>query len=125
MASPAAPLPEPGRAPDGVEPAPEWTGDRDAAAAFGSPEAIRAALLPEQQGEFDAAYDAALTAARQTLRLDQLHHVLRVWRRVAWLTRQDPDAQRRTFTAAAEVARAGESRPGSVSWTDLRAELGV
>jgi len=125
MAFPAASLPEPGRTPDGVEPAPQWVGDRDAAAAFGSPEAIRAALLPEQQAEFDSAFDAALTAARQTLRLDQLQHVLQVWRRVAWLTRQDPDAQRRTFAAAAEIARTGRPRPGSVPWTDLRADLGV
>ncbi|MCG8920287.1 DUF6247 family protein [Actinokineospora sp. PR83] len=125
MAFPAASLPEPGRAHDGVEPAVEWVGDRDAAAAFGSPEAIRAGLLPEQQAEFDAAFDAALTAARQTLRLEQLQHVLRGWRRVAWLTRQDPDAQRRTVAAAAEITRTGRPRTGSVSWTDLRADLGV
>jgi hypothetical protein len=45
---------------------PEWVGDAVAAVKFGSPESIRAALLPEQVAEFDAAYDAALTAARQT-----------------------------------------------------------
>jgi hypothetical protein len=129
MASPATPPPEPSRTPDaagnGVEPAPQWVGDRSAAAAFGSPEAIRAALLPEQRDEFTSAFDAALTAARQTLRLDQLHHVLQVWRRTAWLTRQDPDAQRRTLTAAAQITETGHPRPGSVSWTDLRTELGI
>ncbi|WP_230570325.1 DUF6247 family protein [Saccharothrix luteola] len=41
-------------------------GDAEAAARFGSPEAIRAALLPEQTDEFDAAFDAALTATRRT-----------------------------------------------------------
>lgn len=56
---------------DGLEPSPEWTGDVIAATKFGSPEAIRAALLTEQVGGFDAAFDAALTAARQTLHLDQ------------------------------------------------------
>lgn len=100
-------------------------GDATAAAAFGSPEAIRAGLLPEQQGDFDAAFDTALTAARQTLRLEQLQHVLRVWRRVAWLSNHDPEQQRHAAAAAAEIARTGTPRPGSVSWTDLRAELGV
>jgi hypothetical protein len=129
MASPASSVPEPGRRPDavrqGVASAPRWVGDQVAAEAFGSPEAIRAGLLSEQQEEFDAAFDAALTAARQTLRLDQLHHVLQVWRRIAWLTRQDPDAQRRAVAAAAEIAETGRPRPGSVSWTDLRNELGI
>ncbi|MGH3831386.1 MAG: DUF6247 family protein [Pseudonocardiaceae bacterium] len=44
----------------GLEPSPEWVGDAIAAARFRSPEAIRAALLPEQVGEFDTAFDAAL-----------------------------------------------------------------
>ncbi len=74
----AAHLPEPHRSSatdsdlDGLEPSPEWTGDVIAATKFDSPEAIQAALLTEQVGEFDAAFDAALTAARQTLHLDQL-----------------------------------------------------
>ena len=79
---------------DGVEAAPEWAGDAIAATKFGSPEAIRAALLPEQVAGFDAAYDAALTVARQTWRLDQLRHVLRMWRRMALMTEQDPDGHR-------------------------------
>jgi len=64
MASPAAPLLPPGGVPDGVEPVPEWIDDVAAAARFASPEAIREALLPAQVGEFDAAFDGALTAAR-------------------------------------------------------------
>jgi len=94
MASPAAPLPPAGGVPDGVEPAPEWLCDIGAAERFASPEAIRGALLPEHVGEFDAAFDAALTAARQTLRLYQLRLVLQVWRRVASLTERDPDEYR-------------------------------
>jgi cell wall assembly regulator SMI1 len=102
-----------------------WAGDEDAAARFGSPAAIRAALLPEQAAEFDAAYDAALTAARQTLSLDQLHHVLRVWRRVAWQAETDADAVKEMAAAVAEVRRTGAAREGSVSWNDLKAELGI
>jgi len=130
MASPAASLPDPegasaGADVNGVEPAPQWVGDHAAAARFGSPAAIRAALLPEQVGEFDAAFDAALTTARQTLQLDQLRHTLQVWRRVALLTEEDPDQYRRMLASATEVARTGRPRPGSVSWMELRAELGI
>jgi hypothetical protein len=110
---------------DGVEPAPQWTGDTVAARRFTSPEAIRAALLLEQVAEFDGAYDAALTAARQTRRLDQLRHVLRVWRRVALLTEQNPEGHRQMLATATEVQRSGRPRPGSVPWTDLKSELGL
>lgn len=126
MSAPAPRSPEPARSgrpsadADGLEPTPEWVGDAEAADRFGSPEAIRDALLPEQTGEFDA----ALTAARRTLRLDQLRDTLQAWRRVALLTRQDPDAARRLATAIADVRRTGAPRPGSVTWADLRAQLG-
>lgn len=130
MASPAQ-LPYPhrpephGPAEEVLDVRAEWDGDEEAAARFGSPAAIRAALLPEQVAEFDTAYDAALTSARQTLSLDQLHHVLRVWRRVAWQTATDPDSQREVVDAVAEIRRTGAAREGSVSWDDLKAELGI
>ncbi|QFZ22684.1 DUF6247 family protein [Saccharothrix syringae] len=97
--------------------APKWTGDAEAAARFGSPEAIRAALLPEQTDEFDA----AIAAARRTPHLDQLRDTVQAWRRIALLTSQTPAEARRV----AEVRRTGAPRPGSKSWTDLRAELGL
>ncbi|MGH3857533.1 MAG: DUF6247 family protein, partial [Pseudonocardiaceae bacterium] len=105
----------------GLEPSPERVGDATAVARFGCPEAIRAALLPEQVGEFDA----ALTAARRTLRLDQLRHVLRMWRRMALMTEQDPDGHRRMLATAAELQRTGRLRPGSVPWSELKTELGL
>jgi hypothetical protein len=130
MASPAAHRPESHRPPaaadvDALEPTPEWAGDAAAATKFGSPEAIRAALLPEQVAEFDAAYDTALTAARQTLHLDQLRHVLRMWRRMALVTEQNPDGHRQMLAAAAEIQHTGRPRPGSVPWNELKAELGL
>jgi hypothetical protein len=131
MSSPAARSPEPAHSgrhsadADGLEPAPEWVGDAEAAARFGSPEAIRVALPPDQTGDFDAAFDAALTAARQTLHLDQLRDTLRAWRRVALLTRQDPDAARRLAASIADIRGSGKPRPGSLSWTDLRAQPGL
>lgn len=100
-----------------------WVLDAEALAEFDSPAAIRAALLPEQVADFDAAYDAGLTAARQTLRLDELHRFLRTWRRIALMTKQDPDQQRKILAVAAEIQRTGQPRPGSVTWDALRAEL--
>ena len=106
---------------DGLEPAPTWAGDTIAAQRFGSPEEIRAALLPEQLAEFDA----ALAIARQTLRLDQLRHVLRMWRRQALMTERDPEGHRQMLATAVEVQRIGRSRSGSVPWSELKAELGL
>lgn len=123
--------PEPGRPSavdsdrDELEPAPTWVGDTVAARRFGSPEEIRAALLPEQVEEFDAAFNAALTMARQTLRLDQLRHVLRMWRRQALMTERDPEGHRQMLATAAEVQRIGRPRPGSVPWSVVKAELGL
>jgi hypothetical protein len=127
----AAHLPDPHRwAPedsdvDGLEPTPEWAEDAIAGERFGSPEAIRAALLLEQVGEFDAAFDAALTVARQTLRLDQLRHVLRMWRRQALMTERGPEGHRQMLATIAEVQRTGQPRSGSVPWSELKAELGL
>lgn len=127
----AAHTPEPPRSPDavsdadGLEPSPEWVGDELAATRFGSPEEIRAALPAEQVNEFDTAFDSALTAARKTLHLDQLRHVLRVWRRQALTTEQDPDGHRQMLVAAAKIQQTGEPQPGSTSWPKLKAELGL
>ncbi len=119
----SVPAAEPGD--DDLQSAPTWIGDTAAVQRFGSPAEIRAALLAEQVAEFDAAFDAALTTARQTLRLDQLRHVLRMWRRQALMTEQDPEGHRQMLLAAAEVASGGGPRPGSVPWYVVKAELGL
>ena len=123
-------LPEPHAAPtcsdvDGPELTAEWSGDAIAARKFGSPEAIRAALLPEQVAEFDAAFDAALLSARNTLHLDELRHMLRAWRRIALMTERDPRRHRETLAAIAEIQRTRRPRAGSVPWEELKAELGL
>lgn len=122
---PQASSPAASSADDDLASAPTWVGDTVAAHRFSSPAAIRAALLPEQVEEFDAAFDAALTVARQTLRLDQLRHVLRMWRRQALLTEGDPEGHRQMLITAAEIARSGQPRPGSVPWKVVKAELGL
>jgi hypothetical protein len=110
---------------DELEPAPTRAGDTITAQRFGSPEEIRAALLPEQAAEFDDAFNAALATARRTLRLDQLRHVLRMWRRLALMTARDPEGHRQMLATAAEVQRIGRSRSRSVPWSELKAELGL
>ncbi|MGH3593100.1 MAG: DUF6247 family protein, partial [Pseudonocardiaceae bacterium] len=86
---------------------------------------IRAALLPEQLAEFDDAFNAALAIAGQTLRLDPLRHVLRMWRRQALMTEWDPEGHRQMLATAVEVQRIGRSRSGSVPWSEVKAELGL
>lgn len=66
-----------------------------------SPEAIRSALLPDDQAEFDAAYDAALAEARGTRDLTGLFRMLEHWRRIAAL-QSDPEVFRRVARRAAE-----------------------
>lgn len=107
-----------------LEPTPTWVDDPIAARRFPSPEEIRAALPAEQVVQFDAAFEAALRSARQTLRLDQLRNVLRVWRRQALLAERDPEGHRQMLASATEVTRTRAPRPGSVSWSELKGELG-
>jgi hypothetical protein len=80
---------------------------------FDSPEAIRAALLPEQIGDFEA----ALLAGGPD--------VLRCWRRIALMTEPDPAGQRQLFATVDEIRRTGRPRPGSMSWEEVKAALGL
>ncbi|MDQ2708646.1 MAG: DUF6247 family protein [Actinomycetota bacterium] len=75
--------------------------------------------------EFEAAFNAALTTARQALHADQLRHVLLMWRRQALMTERDPEGHRRMLATATEVSRTRRSRPGSVPWSEVKAELGL
>jgi hypothetical protein len=109
----------------GVEPARTWVGDAVGARRFGSPQEIRAALLPEQVPEFDAAFSSALDSARDTLRLDELRQVLLMWRRQALLAERDPEGHRSVLVVAAEIRRTGRPRAGSSSWDTLKAQLGI
>lgn len=67
-----------------------------------SPEAIAAALLPEDRAEFLSEYTAALTAARESLDLTSLFQMLEHWRRVAAL-QADPQVFRRVARRAAQL----------------------
>jgi Family of unknown function (DUF6247) len=67
-----------------------------------SPEAIAAALLPEDRTEFLDEYNAALTTARESLDLTNLFKMLEHWRRVAAL-QADPQVFRRIARRAAHL----------------------
>ena len=91
-----------------------------------SPAEIRAALVPEEQVEFDRQYRRALEAAGASYSLDQLDKTLAVWRRVAWMTTaHGPDAYRRMLAKAEHTLRTGEPPAGSVPWDHVKAELGL
>ncbi len=75
-----------------------------------SPRDIRAALLPEEVGDFDSQWRAALARATETLDLTEVYEVLRQWQRIAVLTQADPEAHRRMLQVADRALR-GESIP--------------
>jgi hypothetical protein len=90
-----------------------------------SPSEIRAALIPEEQLEFDQQYRDALRHAAEAYSLDVLSQTLESWRRVAWMTTAGgPDAHRRMLrTAAARVA--GKTIPPDEPLASTKARLGL
>jgi hypothetical protein len=88
-----------------------------------SPGHIRGALLPEDRGEFDAAYTEALDAARETLDLTALFETLERWRRIAAL-QADRDNFRRVARRVAEL-RTGEPVPDDEPLSVTRAKAGL
>ena len=89
------------------------------------PADVRAALLAEQRGEFDADYEQALQAAREQLSLRELDRVLTTWRRVAALVQADPEGYRRMLRTADATLRTGQPRAGSRPWHDVAAQRGL
>ena len=73
------------------------------------PKAIRAALLPEQVGDFDSEYRHAMAEATENLDLNPVLDLLERWRRVA-RSAQDPEAHRRMLKHAAAI-NAGKTVP--------------
>ncbi|WP_236789333.1 DUF6247 family protein [Amycolatopsis sp. GM8] len=94
-------------------------------ARFDSPREIRAALLPEEAGEFDADYQQALRQASETLSLEDLQATLANWRRIAQMTQADPAGHRRMLEQAKRTMRTGELPEGAMDWQQFRTELGV
>ena len=91
-----------------------------------TPADIRAALTSEDAALFDEHWRAAMQRATERLDLAEVHQVLEHWRRIAWLTAaRGQDGYRRMLAGAAETLRTRTSPAGSVSWSQLKAELGL
>jgi hypothetical protein len=88
-----------------------------------SPEAIRSALLPEDQADFDADYEQALSLARTSRDLTELFTVLEHWRRLAML-QSEPEVFRRVARRAAEL-HTGQLRPEDEPLSVTRAHTGI
>lgn len=75
-----------------------------------TPAAIRDALIDEERAEFERAYRQALADAAETLDLTRVLDVLRIYYRIAWLTkRQGTEAHRRMLDKAAEIMCTGQN----------------
>jgi hypothetical protein len=72
-----------------------------------SPGEILAALVGEEIGHFDREYRRVMADAAESLDLSGVLAMLERWRRVAWSTRDDPEAHRRMLDIADRLS-AGE-----------------
>jgi Family of unknown function (DUF6247) len=88
-----------------------------------APAAIRDALLSEDQAAFEAAYQQALTRARDGLDLTELFKVLEHWRRLALLQR-DP-ARFASIARRAAERRTGAPAPDGEPLAQTRRRAGI
>ncbi|MDF5756380.1 DUF6247 family protein [Spongiactinospora sp. TRM90649] len=82
-----------------------------------NPRAIRAALLPEDAGNFDREYRAVMTEAMETLDLTPLVAFIERWWRVAWSS-ADPEGHRDMLDTAERLLR-GEAVSTRPIWETL------
>lgn len=87
------------------------------------PEDIRAALLPEDQLDFDQALEAATDELKSTLDLVPLFRMLDQWRRIAAL-QSDPGRFARVARRAAEI-NTGRTPPADEPLATTRDEAGM
>lgn len=91
-----------------------------------SPWEIRAALIPEEQADFDRTWHAAMDKATETLDLTGVFETLDSWRHHAMIAEDlGRNGYRQWLAQIEQRARTGESPPGSVPWSQLKAELGL
>jgi hypothetical protein len=86
-----------------------------------SPRAIRAALLPEEAGEFDRAWRQAQAFANE----DGQQVILAHWRLIAGQTLADPAAHRRMLREAKRRLATGALPEDAGTWDELKVELGL
>ena len=91
-----------------------------------APRSIRGVLLPEEAGDFDREYRAAMAQATETLDLTGVLQLLERWQRVAESSR-DVRAHRHMLECAAQLNR-GDAAASEVStepWSVTRDRLGL
>lgn len=87
-----------------------------------SPREVRAALVPEEQSDFDRQWRAALDEAAETLELADLFGVLDSWRRRAMITAHlGHHGYRKMLARAEETLRTGEPPADSASLDEIKA----
>jgi hypothetical protein len=89
-----------------------------------SPREIRAALIPEEQADFDQTWRTAMTEAAETLDLTNVFRTLDSWRTHAEITSElGHHGYRQWLTRAERIAETGERPPGTASLDDVKALL--
>jgi hypothetical protein len=92
---------------------------------FPAPRSIRDVLLPEEAGDFDREYRAAMAQATESLELTGVLQLLERWRRVAESSR-DAQAHRRMLRNADLFGRADSvSEVTTEPWSVTRSRLGL
>ncbi|MFC7387762.1 DUF6247 family protein [Sphaerisporangium rhizosphaerae] len=87
-----------------------------------TPRAIRAALLPEEVGDFDREFRAVMAEATETLDLTVVTSFVERWWRVAWSS-ADASGHRAMLDHADRLVR-GEN-VAARSWAETKARLGL
>jgi hypothetical protein len=89
-----------------------------------SPREIRAALIPEEQADFDITWRAAVAEAAETMDLDGVFAVLDSWRAHAMITDELGHAGYRRWLAQTErIAQTGEPLANTLPLADVKALL--
>lgn len=86
-----------------------------------SPAEIRKSLLPEEAGQFDREWRAAMARSAEALDLTEVYRILDRWQDIAAMTRADPEAHRRMLRRAQRIL-AGQDQ-GTVTADQLRAKI--
>jgi hypothetical protein len=87
-----------------------------------SPREVRAALVPEEQPDFDRQWRTALAEAAKSLDLTGVYRVLESWQRRAMITTHlGHDGYRQLLARAEERLRTGEASPNSVPLDEVKA----
>jgi Family of unknown function (DUF6247) len=89
-----------------------------------TPDEIRAALIPEEQVEFDQTWRRALLEAIDTRDLTGVYETLDDWRQIAWMTTASGPRAHRQMWRRAAAAHAGEDIPADEPFAVTKARLG-